>query len=212
MTDLYDDLGVDRGADAKKIRRAYRRRAKSVHPDAGGSREEFDKIATALMVLSDPRRRAQYDETGQYDEGRPDNQMAETLNVIAGSLGRVLDQSRQGMPTMNFVQCMRNDIGKHKAGCVQQRAVAQSEINAVEKFARRFTKKKNGKNWLYEIARATVGSQQMIVDKCNNEIACADRALAFLADYDDAEATGDVRSPMGGLAAFAAQVQRGRMW
>lgn len=205
MTDLYADLGVARDADAKEIRRAYRRRSKTAHPDAGGSREEWHRVSTALLVLTDPQRRAQYDETGQYDELRPDNQMAETMNVIAGSLGRVLAGAKQGMPVMNFVQCMRNDIGKHKTGCVQQRDQAQREIDSVEKFARRFTKKKGGKNWLYEIARGTVGAQQSIVDKCNHEIACADRALEFLADYDDAEAVEMASmGPMGVLA--------GRMW
>lgn len=35
--DLYAELGVAREANAVDIRRAYRRRAKHAHPDAGGS-------------------------------------------------------------------------------------------------------------------------------------------------------------------------------
>src|SRR5215469_17001000 len=111
MTDLYGELGIDKTADEKEVRKAYRRRAKTAHPDAGGSREEFDRIAAALMVLTDPRRRAQYDETGSFEEIRPDNDLAEMINAIGESLKRVLDQARQGMPMLDFVRCMKNDLG-----------------------------------------------------------------------------------------------------
>jgi len=33
MTDLYGELGIERDADEKEIRKAYRRRAKTAHPN-----------------------------------------------------------------------------------------------------------------------------------------------------------------------------------
>ncbi|HXG48999.1 MAG TPA: DnaJ domain-containing protein, partial [Methylomirabilota bacterium] len=47
MRDLYHILGVKRGAAQEDIQRAYRRKAKSSHPDAGGSVEAFSELSTA---------------------------------------------------------------------------------------------------------------------------------------------------------------------
>ncbi|MHA7241087.1 J domain-containing protein [Arthrobacter sp. TMS1-12-1] len=65
----YDILGVRSDADAKDIKDAYRRAARTAHPDLGGSAERFHDVAVAYETLGDPRRRERYDaETGR---GRP---------------------------------------------------------------------------------------------------------------------------------------------
>ncbi len=69
---LYDTLGVSRGADGGEIRKAYLRISKTAHPDKGGSEEEFKKVQRAYEVLSDDQKRAFYDQTGQVpgEEGQ----------------------------------------------------------------------------------------------------------------------------------------------
>lgn len=79
---LYEDLDVPRDADEATIRKAYREAAKKAHPDAGGSEDAFERIATALAVLTDPKRRQSYDETGRFDQVGPDNDRAAALQVI----------------------------------------------------------------------------------------------------------------------------------
>lgn len=64
MTSFYDELGVDRGADAEQIKAAYRRRARETHPDTGGKREDFQRVQAAYDVLGDEKKRAYYDATG----------------------------------------------------------------------------------------------------------------------------------------------------
>lgn len=61
--DYYAILGVPRGADKDTIRRAYRELAKKHHPDAnaGVDGERFKDIAEAYDVLSNPDKKAQYD-------------------------------------------------------------------------------------------------------------------------------------------------------
>lgn len=78
----YEELGIDRGATEDEIRWAYRKAAKLAHPDAGGTAEAFDKIATSLAVLTDPARRKTFDETGRIDGGQPDNDRAAALQVV----------------------------------------------------------------------------------------------------------------------------------
>jgi len=65
--DLYDVLGVARGADAETIRKAYRQLARRYHPDLNsgrGAEDRFKEISEANAVLSDPEKRALYDEFG----------------------------------------------------------------------------------------------------------------------------------------------------
>ncbi|NLZ30503.1 MAG: molecular chaperone DnaJ [Methanomicrobiales archaeon] len=63
----YDILGVSRGADDKEIKKAYRNLARKYHPDVckdPGAEERFKKINEAYSTLSDPQKRAQYDQMG----------------------------------------------------------------------------------------------------------------------------------------------------
>ncbi len=67
--DYYDILGVSRNATAEEIKKAFRKQARKHHPDAGGSEERFKEINEAYEVLSDPEKRKQYDQFGQYFGG-----------------------------------------------------------------------------------------------------------------------------------------------
>jgi len=65
--DYYEVLGVSRDADQKAIKDAFRKLALQYHPDRNktpGAEEHFKEIAEAYAVLSDPRKRAEYDARG----------------------------------------------------------------------------------------------------------------------------------------------------
>jgi hypothetical protein len=58
---LYEVLNVEPNASADEIRAAFRRLGAKVHPDRGGSNALFRRVKDAYDILSDPRRRAEYD-------------------------------------------------------------------------------------------------------------------------------------------------------
>lgn len=71
--DYYKILGVDRRAGAEEIRKAYRRLARKYHPDVSkepGAEEKFKDVNEAHDVLSDPNKRAAYDQLGYYQPGQ----------------------------------------------------------------------------------------------------------------------------------------------
>lgn len=75
MRDPYDILGVARNADQNEIKRAFRRHAKKLHPDANKddpkAQEKFAELNAAHEILSDVEKRGQYDR-GEIDaEGKP---------------------------------------------------------------------------------------------------------------------------------------------
>ena len=65
MPNPYQALDLDRSAPPEAIRAAYRKKAREHHPDKGGNVAEFQAIQVAYDVLSDPERKARYDQTGE---------------------------------------------------------------------------------------------------------------------------------------------------
>ncbi|MGQ9489041.1 MAG: DnaJ C-terminal domain-containing protein [Armatimonadota bacterium] len=67
--DYYAILGVPRNATEKEIKQAYRRLARKYHPDVNpgdkSAEEKFKEISEAYEVLSDPEKRAKYDQYGE---------------------------------------------------------------------------------------------------------------------------------------------------
>lgn len=78
--DLYELLGLSRGASQDDIRKAHRELVRKYHPDANPedprTEERFKEIQQAYEVLSNPRKRREYDEglrtpPGESPSGRP---------------------------------------------------------------------------------------------------------------------------------------------
>ncbi len=111
MRDLYEVLGVEKGASQDEIKKAYRKLARERHPDVNAHRRdeaeaEFKEIGQAYAILSDEDKRARYDQYGaQGLNGGQDFGGAGGLgdlfevffNGMAGqSGGRAREQIRRG--------------------------------------------------------------------------------------------------------------------
>jgi curved DNA-binding protein len=96
--DYYEVLGVSRSASAEEIQRAYRKLARTYHPDVNkepAAEERFKEISEAYDVLSDPETRAKFDRFGRSFRHVPDGVDPETWARAQGARsGSPVDFSR----------------------------------------------------------------------------------------------------------------------
>ncbi len=80
MSDPYTVLGVSRNAPQSEIKKAFRKLARRLHPDSApddpDAEEKFKNVSRAYELLSDPEKRAEYDDGGPFSgasgaRGRP---------------------------------------------------------------------------------------------------------------------------------------------
>lgn len=88
----YEVLDVPRTASPAEIKRAYRKKAKQSHPDAGGTSEEFTRLAHSQLILLDPARRERFDRSGTIDPTEPDNALSRAVSITVGFLASVVQQ------------------------------------------------------------------------------------------------------------------------
>ena len=112
--DYYKILGVDRKADDKTIKSAYRRLARKYHPDVAKTKdatERFKEVSEAYEVLSDPEKRRRYDSLGpdwqRYTQAPPGAPPGGGFRVeYGGDAGNLGDFSE-------FFRSIFGDLGAH---------------------------------------------------------------------------------------------------
>lgn len=97
---LYTTLDIQQGASADEIKKAYKRMARKFHPDLNkeaDAEEKFKEVNAAYEVLSDPQKRAQYDQHGDSMFGGQNfHDFSRSQSGAGGNLDDILRQMFAG--------------------------------------------------------------------------------------------------------------------
>lgn len=103
--DPYEVLGISRSANADDIKSAYRRLARRYHPDVNPNdptaEEKFKEVGSAYSVLSDPQKRARFDQFGTTEDVPTDpffqgGGISDIFDVFFGAAGQGGGRRRSG--------------------------------------------------------------------------------------------------------------------
>lgn len=180
---LYEELAVPPDADADAIKAAYRAAAKRAHPDNAetGDRDAFERVARAYLVLSDPQKRARYDESGDIgDNGEaafvdPAEQLV--VNHFAIAVSSCRDHGKQDIVNAMIasMQQLIND---------QQRSIfeAKHSIKKMDDVANRLSRSE-GKDFLRGMIERDKAAMLTGIDDAQANIATHMRAIEIAKTY-----------------------------
>jgi DnaJ-class molecular chaperone len=149
----YESLGVSPDATQEQIKKAFRKKAKALHPDItnGDAKkaEEFREVAIAWDLLSDPRARSRYDRTGETEgvsESAVEQQavglfIQEVTNKLAVSTDKI------------YTDIFRNvEKGLRTKGSEQAKEIKEKKKAAkrIEKFLSQIIHKKEKESLIHQ--------------------------------------------------------------
>ena len=184
---LYDELGVPPDADEDAIKAAWRRKAKETHPDANpddaAAPAHFQRALAAYETLSDPKRRAHYDETGEAPaDGEPsieERALAAIRNAFTAAVAETADRGGDLWPVDLLLAIERSLRAARRQFDCDKAANAKQE-----KRWTRLKERIKGKAFL-DVVDGQIGVAQSNRAAMDHNIAVADRALEILKDgYD----------------------------
>ena len=172
MMDLYAVLGVSRDADLATSRRAFRKNVRATHPDGGGAVEAFNELKTAYDVLSDPIRRARYDESGEIGAPALDPHRKKIVDVLSVGLDLALLKLSRTPPNL------RKDsdiIGRTAVALAEKRQELITQKG-------HFSKALDDAHRLKDRFRVAEGENLMVVVVANRVTAC-EKQIDSLAEH-----------------------------
>jgi curved DNA-binding protein CbpA len=201
MKDLYAVLAVPRDANSATIRRAFREKVRSCHPDGGGSTDAFNELKAAYDILSNPLRRQRYDETGEVgDQASGDPRKAKIIEALCVGLDQALLKLNGGgawrhsdiIPTMmTILASSLSETERHKLGF----EAALDQANALQDRCRN----SSGDNLMDIVIARRITACRTKISLLKEHIKVLEKSLEILLSTDftpQLQITGDT-SPQG---------------
>jgi curved DNA-binding protein CbpA len=182
MGDLYNVLDVPKDADDAAIKAAHRRKAKEHHPDAGGERDEFERVQHAYLVLSNPSRRSRYDATGEWED-EIDNSLSVLVDYIMQAFDMVCSANASRLDYRDMIAETRSLMGQQLADMRQQVEAIRTTKARVEKLLKRLKFSGEGIDPIGNSLRQRSAACDEQATKGEKEIADFTAAIAYLDHY-----------------------------
>ena len=189
-TNLYKVLALAKTATAEEIKAAFKRLAGKHHPDKGGNKVEFQEIQHAYAVLSNPKRKQIYDNTGEDKQGI--DPMGEARSNLGMMFTSVIQQDQKGDIIAIVEKLIDHNISRGTA----ELADLKSKRESLQKKLGRIVNKDQSSGNLYEgILHSQIGEIKVNIEKIEHFCEICSKMRDLLESYEDT--TPDVTTPDG---------------
>lgn len=181
MKNLYEVLGVGKGADSGEVKKAYRKKAQQLHPDkAEGDKEQFQELVAAYEVLIDNARRQKYDETGEISSKVADDNdaLSSLVSVIFGLIDKVDD-----VRYVNLIEEAK-ELVREGLRVQAERIVELENSIAVREEVNRRLKKKDGHNILADALQSDMDKRRQGVEGMRDNLDTGKALIVMLDEYE----------------------------
>ena len=174
----YEVLGVKPDATPEEIKRAYREKADRLHPDKGGSHEEFAALSEAKTVLLNPKRKLLYDATG---DGSTPNIEDNVRSAVSSAFDKAIQSGAE-----DILEAAFKDIAATRANTRESR---NNLVRARENLLARRGKIKtdNEVNLFHNLIDKHVKDCETMIACADDDLELCDKADALLKTYSNVE-------------------------
>ena len=180
LIDPYEMLGLSREAGEPAISEAWRKKAKTAHPDAGGDVEHFSRLQTAYDLLKDPVRRRIFDDTG-YDPELADPRDLQGVMMLEKLVNDViLDEREPGSfdPVAAMRRKLSDDIVKNRMHILELERHRNRVRQHIDRLGRR-----PDTDVLGSMLRARTATMGEAIRKTESQIEMIEHAYQMLEGY-----------------------------
>lgn len=182
--DPYQLLEVSRQATAAMVQAAYRRKAKTLHPDAGGDPDAFRLLKLAHDVLTDPVRRHLYDTTGEIaeDDSAARRELAQMYTALGDLLVKVIDGVRAPLH-QDVLAILRRTVSDHIKGTADGIAANEQLVAKISVAANRI-QAKEGENVLRSLLLGREEELNKHIGQLKSDLDLYKKMEVFLEGYE----------------------------
>lgn len=178
-TTLYDELELPTNCTSEDIKQKFRTLAQIHHPDKGGDEEKFKRIKTAYETLSDPKKRAQYDSTGEYySDISIENEVLTRLNNMISQFTQQINPEFD-----DLILKMKVDIYHAQHGVNNNIAECNNTIRKLNVISKKIKLKKEGENLLKSLVEGKIKFVENELSNLNRTLLVFERMLEILEEY-----------------------------
>ncbi len=204
----YDTLGVKPDATPAAIRKAFRSLAQKHHPDKGGDHAAMQAIQKAYDLLSDPERRAKFDETGS--EAVEETPLTKAMSALPRLLIVCIDESAD-MDTTPLLTILRGRIKAEISEGQEMIKKDHKKVKQRQKAMKRLRMLHGTENMLASFIQHDITRLEAHEAHVRSVMAVFEAMMGILVDYEyECENPAIVTAATGDLAEMFAQAMQTR--
>lgn len=179
---LYEILGVGPTATADAIKEAVRRRSRETHPDLpGGDRESFEAVMRARDILTNPARRARYDETGDADVPPGASMHEKAIRILSEIIADMLKVEHA--ERIDLAKTLVEAVVLRKSHERKLLASRRGVLRRFERVMKRFKRKAGGIDVLAIVHQREKAGMLKLIEESEDTLDVLDHAHDLVKDY-----------------------------